>query len=60
MHFDFDKMTQTGSADDSKKEYLGSELKPKVQVRIAGYTSTSGTDAYTQNLSERRANAVKG
>ncbi len=26
---------------------------------IAGYTSASGTEAYNQKLSERRANAVK-
>jgi ketosteroid isomerase-like protein len=32
---------------------------PKAQVRIAGYTSASGTDEYNQKLSERRANAVQ-
>jgi OmpA-OmpF porin, OOP family len=32
---------------------------PKAQIRIAGYTSASGTEAYNQKLSERRANAVK-
>ena len=32
---------------------------PKAKVRIAGYTSASGTDDYNQKLSERRANAVQ-
>ena len=32
---------------------------PKAKVRIAGYTSASGTDAYNQKLSERRATSVK-
>jgi len=32
---------------------------PKVKVRIAGYSSASGTESYNQRLSERRANAVK-
>jgi len=32
---------------------------PNTKVRIAGYTSASGSDAYNRKLSERRANAVK-
>ena len=32
---------------------------PKAQIRIAGYTSASGTEAYNHRLSERRANAVR-
>ena len=35
------------------------KANPKVKVRIAGYTSASGTESYNQRLSERRANAVK-
>ena len=32
---------------------------PKAQVRVAGYTSMSGTPEYNQRLSERRASAVR-
>ena len=32
---------------------------PEVKIRIAGYTSCSGTDEYNQKLSERRANTVR-
>ena len=37
----------------------GLKDNPEAKVRIAGYTSAFGTDAYNQKLSERRANAVK-
>jgi hypothetical protein len=32
---------------------------PKVQIRIAGYTSASGSKNYNQKLSERRAGVVQ-
>lgn len=32
---------------------------PKTKVRIAGYASASGTEEYNQQLSEKRASAVK-
>ena len=32
---------------------------PALKVRIAGYTSASGTEEYNQSLSERRAKAVE-
>jgi len=38
------------------------EIRPgaiTLSPSIAGYTSASGTEAYNQKLSERRANAVK-
>jgi len=35
------------------------KANPKVKVRIAGYTSASGTESYNQRLSERRATAVQ-
>ena len=35
------------------------KANPKVKVRIAGYTSASGSDSYNQRLSERRAKAVE-
>jgi len=61
IHFDFDKSTLKPEAQTILKRNI-EVLKenPRVQVRIAGYASASGTDAYNEKLSERRANAVKG
>ena len=61
IHFDFDKLTLKPEAQTILKRNI-QILKdnPKAHVRIAGYTSASGTDDYNQKLSERRANAVKG
>jgi len=60
IHFDFDKSTLKPEAQMILKRNI-QVLKenPKAQVRIAGYTSASGTEDYNQKLSERRANAVK-
>src|SRR4030042_279792 len=60
IHFDFDKSTLKPEAQTILKRNI-QLLKdnPKAQIRIAGYTSASGTDAYNQKLSERRANAVQ-
>ena len=60
VHFDFDKSTLKPEAQAILKRNI-QLLKdnPKAKVRIAGYTSASGTDAYNQKLSERRANAVQ-
>jgi OOP family OmpA-OmpF porin len=61
IHFDFDKATLKPEAQTILKRNIQVlRENPKAQVRIAGYTSASGTDAYNQKLSERRANAVKG
>ena len=59
-HFDLDKSTLKPEAQEILKRNI-QILKdnPKVKVRIAGYTSASGTHAYNQKLSERRANAVQ-
>lgn len=60
IHFDFDKSTLTPAAKDLlKRNLLILKNNPKANVRIAGYTSASGTEEYNQALSERRANAVK-
>ncbi len=61
IHFDFDKSTLKPEAQTILKRNI-QLLKdnPKAQVRIAGYTSASGSDDYNQKLSERRADAVKG
>jgi len=60
VHFDFDKSTLNPEAQALLKRNIQFlKATPKAKVRIAGYTSASGTDAYNQKLSERRANAVK-
>jgi len=59
VHFDFDKATLTEEAQVILKRSI-QRLKdnPKAKIRIAGYTSASGTESYNQRLSERRAKAV--
>ena len=60
VHFDFDKSTLTPKAQTILKRNVQLlKENPKAQIRIAGYTSASGTEAYNQKLSERRANAVQ-
>lgn len=60
IHFDFDKATLKPEAKTILKRNI-TLLKenPKAKVRIAGYTSASGSAEYNQKLSERRASAVK-
>jgi len=60
IHFDFDKSTLTKEAQVILKRNI-QVLKenPNAKVRIAGYTSASGTEEYNQRLSVRRADAVK-
>jgi outer membrane protein OmpA-like peptidoglycan-associated protein len=60
VHFDFDKSTLKPEAQVILKRNI-QMLKdnPKAKIRIAGYTSASGTHEYNQKLSERRANAVQ-
>jgi outer membrane protein OmpA-like peptidoglycan-associated protein len=60
IHFDFDKSTLKPEARTILKRNI-QVLKdnPRSHVRIAGYTSASGTEEYNQKLSERRAKAVK-
>jgi outer membrane beta-barrel protein len=60
IHFDFDKSTLKPEAQTILKRNI-QLLKdnPNAKVRIAGYTSASGTEEYNQKLSERRANAVQ-
>jgi len=59
-HFDFDKSTLT---DEAKalldKNILVLKDKPKIDVRMAGYTSAQGTEESNQKLSIDRANAVR-
>jgi outer membrane protein OmpA-like peptidoglycan-associated protein len=60
IHFNFDKSTLTPEAKKILKRNI-QILKdnPNAKVRIAGYTSASGTEEYNQKLSERRAKAVE-
>jgi outer membrane protein OmpA-like peptidoglycan-associated protein len=60
IHFDFDKSTLKPEAQTILKRNI-QVLKdnPNAHVRIAGYTSASGTEGYNQKLSERRAMAVE-
>jgi outer membrane protein OmpA-like peptidoglycan-associated protein len=59
-HFDFDKSTLKPEGMAALRENI-QLLKdnPNAKVRIAGYTSLRGTEAYNQLLSERRAEAVE-
>jgi OOP family OmpA-OmpF porin len=60
IHFDFDKATLTDAAKVILKRSIWIlKDNPGVKVRIAGYTSASGSSAYNQRLSERRAAAVE-
>jgi len=59
IHFDFDKSTLKPEAQRLlKKSIQILKDNPHTKVRLAGYTSASGTHAYNQKLSERRAQAV--
>ena len=59
IHFDFDKAILTEEAKVILKRNIQVlKANPKVKVRIAGYTSASGSESYNQRLSERRAKAV--
>ncbi|MGE4442309.1 MAG: OmpA family protein [Desulfomicrobium sp.] len=60
IHFDFDKSTLKPEAQTILKRNIQLlKENPRTHIRIAGYTSASGSDEYNQKLSERRANAVK-
>lgn len=60
IHFNFDKATLTPQAQAILKRNLQIlQQNPHAKIRIAGFTSASGTEEYNQKLSERRATAVK-
>jgi outer membrane protein OmpA-like peptidoglycan-associated protein len=60
INFDFNKSTLTPQAQKILKRNVR-KLKdnPKAKVRIAVYTSASGTHAFKQKLGDSRANAVQ-
>ena len=59
-HFNYD----SAAISENGKTILNNNVAamkgdPKMKLLISGYTSASGTEAYNQDLSERRAAAVK-
>ena len=60
VHFNFDKSILTENAQIILKNCV-KILKdnPKIHLRIAGYTSASGSKDYDMALSQRRADAVR-
>jgi OmpA-OmpF porin, OOP family len=60
IHFDYNQSTLTPEAQVIlKRNILLLQENPKAHIRIAGYTSASGTEEYNQALSERRADSVQ-
>lgn len=60
IHFNFDSSALTKDAQGILQRSLKLlRDNPETKVRIAGYTSASGSPEYNQKLSERRAGAVK-
>jgi outer membrane protein OmpA-like peptidoglycan-associated protein len=59
-HFDYDKSTLSQEAKMLlDKDVQSLKENPKINVRLAGYTSAEGTEEVNQKLSEQRANAVR-
>lgn len=59
-YFDFDKATLKPEGESRLKEIANRVSSMKLEVVVAtGYTDWTGTDAYNQKLSERRANTIK-
>ena len=60
-HFSFDsaEISKDGQTIlDTNTTVL--KARPNVKIRVAGYASAAGSEEYNQELSERRAEAVKG
>ena len=59
-HFDYDKSTLSQEAKTLlDKNVQDLKENPKIDVRMAGYTSAEGTEDINQKLSEQRANTVR-
>ncbi|MEA3467543.1 MAG: OmpA family protein [Thermodesulfobacteriota bacterium] len=59
LYFDFDSAVvkkEFAAELDKLKEVFDAE--PELKVRVDGHTDSKGSEAYNQNLSERRAQAV--
>jgi OmpA-OmpF porin, OOP family len=61
VHFYYDKSILSEKAKEVIKRTIEilRENPKAIHIRIAGYTSAAGTDAYNMALSERRAKAVE-
>jgi len=60
VHFHYDQSVLSDSAKAViKTAILKLKTNSHTHIRIAGYTSAAGTDAYNMALSDRRAKAVK-
>jgi OOP family OmpA-OmpF porin len=59
-HFEFDKASLTMEGKEMlKKNVKTMEENPALRVQISGHASAAGSDAYNQELSERRAATAK-
>jgi outer membrane protein OmpA-like peptidoglycan-associated protein len=59
-HFEYDKFTLSQEAKALlDKDVQSLKENPSMHVRMAGYTSAEGTETINQELSEKRANAVR-
>lgn len=60
VHFNFDTAELTQETKVILHEHVQTlKANPQARVRIAGYTSASGSAEYNQALSERRARSIK-
>jgi outer membrane protein OmpA-like peptidoglycan-associated protein len=59
VNFEFDKDRLTTNAKTLLNEVVSElEAHPDISVEISGHTDSKGSEAYNQNLSERRAQSV--
>lgn len=60
VHFNFDTAELNADTKQILRRHVRTlKANPAAKVRIAGYTSASGTKEYNQALSERRARAIE-
>jgi len=60
VHFNFDTAELNEDTKIVLRQHVRTlEANPEARVRIAGYTSASGSAQYNQALSERRAQSIK-
>jgi OOP family OmpA-OmpF porin len=60
VNFEFDKARLTVNAKTLLDQVADALLaRPDIKVEIDGHTDSKGSDAYNQNLSQRRAESVK-
>lgn len=60
VHFNFDTAELNANTKVILRRHVATlRANPQARIRIAGYTSASGSAAYNQALSERRAESIK-